>query len=184
MKTKLERYIPIGYVQYQPEIGNYPKDLFTCYVNLDAPAAMFYIGKQSNYAWFNSFRTVEDMKKKINQSISSLMSWQEMKEKRKQERKAELVKVKVGELYYDSWGYDQTNIDFYQITGIRGKTFEITPIAKKFCGEAPSGGMSDNVMPVKDKFIGEPVWKRSISMKFGILFKTTEQEKHFSSWYA
>ena len=30
--------------------------------------------------------------------------------------------VKVGDVFYDSWGYEQTNIDFYQVVALRGKT--------------------------------------------------------------
>lgn len=30
--------------------------------------------------------------------------------------------VKVGDMFYASWGYDQTNINFFQVIGLRGKT--------------------------------------------------------------
>lgn len=183
MKNK-ERYIPEGYKQFNPEIGDYPKDLFACYCDLNRLLAIFYVGKQSHSLWHIRFQDLESMKKKITTQISSLMSWEDKKKERKEERKNELTKVQVGDLYYDSWGYEQTNIDFYQITGIKGKTFEITPIAKKYCNEAPSGGMSDNVLPIRDKFIGKPVLKRSLSMQFGMLVKTNETTKHFCSWYA
>ena len=31
--------------------------------------------------------------------------------------------VKIGDIFYSSWGYDQTNIDYYMVTKIIGKTF-------------------------------------------------------------
>lgn len=30
--------------------------------------------------------------------------------------------VKVGDVFYNSWGYEQTNIDFYEVVKLRGKT--------------------------------------------------------------
>jgi hypothetical protein len=184
MKTKRERYIPEGYTQFKPEIGDYPKNLFACYCDLEKLIAIFYVGKQSNPLWHIRFRDLESMKSKIVKQISNLMSLEDMKQKRKEERKEQVAKVQVGEIYYDSWGYDQTNIDFYQITGVKGKMFEITPIAKQYCGEAPGGSMSDNVLPVKDKFVGEPIWKRSLKMQSGCIWKTNETTKHYCSWYA
>lgn len=183
MKIK-QRYIPEGYKEFMKNKGEYPKDLFACYCDLEKLTAIFYVGKQSNPLWHIRFQDLESMKKKVITQISNLMSWEDKKRERKEERKNVLANVQVGDLYYDSWGYDQTNIDFYQITNKKGKMIEITPIAKQYCHEAPSGYMSDNVLPVRDKFIGDPVWKRSLSMKFGILFKTDEKTKHFCSWYA
>lgn len=30
--------------------------------------------------------------------------------------------VKVGDIFYASWGYDQTNVDFFRVKKLRGKT--------------------------------------------------------------
>ena len=30
--------------------------------------------------------------------------------------------VKVGDVFYESWGYEQTNIDFWEVVKLRGKT--------------------------------------------------------------
>ena len=30
--------------------------------------------------------------------------------------------VSIGDVFYSSWGYDQTNIDYYKVVGFRGKT--------------------------------------------------------------
>jgi hypothetical protein len=191
MKT-LTRYIPEGYTEYKPELG-YPKDMFAVYLNLkdkDFPRGMFFTGKKAKPTWYYTFRTTDEMKKTINDSISRLMSWQDMKDERKikrQEYKDNLFKdLRVGDLFSNSWGYDQTNVDFYQVTEIKGKTFTIREIGSKRCGEAPSGSDSDYCIAVKDSFTvnSAPVIKRSLSMEFGSLTKTNETEKHFVSWYA
>ncbi|MEM9515414.1 MAG: hypothetical protein AAGA42_11220 [Actinomycetota bacterium] len=36
--------------------------------------------------------------------------------------------IEVGDLFYGSWGYDQTNIDFYEVIRVTAKKVEIQPI--------------------------------------------------------
>ena len=57
--------------------------------------------------------------------------------------------VKVGTILYSSWGYDQTNIDYYMVTKIIGKTFvEIQRIESQL-DESKSNAYTDAVMPYK-----------------------------------
>jgi hypothetical protein len=189
---KNERYIPQGFIKYEPDLPGY-KNLFACYVRLgEKPSAIFYIGKRSSHSWFYSFKTDEDMKKKINESISQLMSWEDKKLERKNERKNATLDINVGDVLYNSWGYDQTNVDFYQVVEVKGKTFTIRQINEKIVG---GGGcsMSEYVAPVKDAFVtpnypgdtkGLPITKRSFNMNVGMLSKTTWDEKHYQSHYA
>lgn len=67
--------------------------------------------------------------------------------------------VKVGDIFYNSWGYDQTNIDWYQVVGLTksGKSVKIKPIAGKI---KETGFMSGTTTPKKGKFTGPAVTKR------------------------
>jgi len=155
--TTTERYIPQGMTEYTPEIGDYKKDLFACYVNMERLSAIFYKGKSAKHVFYNRFRTVEDMKKKINNSIAALMQWEDRKLERRKERKQPHT-LNVGDIMYSSWGYDQTNIDFYQVTKIVGaNSVQIRPISERI---ERSEGHSDYVVAVKDSFRGEAVTKR------------------------
>jgi hypothetical protein len=59
---------------------------------------------------------------------------------------------KVGDLFYSSWGYDQTNIDFYQVTAVTGKSIWLTPIA----GQAHyTQTMAGQTKPIPNRFTGE-----------------------------
>lgn len=74
-------------------------------------------------------------------------------QKRRDERKSFQHTLKVGDILYSSWGYDQTNIDFYQVTAVKGKHVEVTPIS----GNAVESGWSyGRTTPIKDSFKGEP----------------------------
>lgn len=61
--------------------------------------------------------------------------------------------VHVGDIYYTSWGYDQTNVDFYQVVTLKGKhTAVLRPIAPDYLGGCKMQGM---VRPRRNVFEGE-----------------------------
>lgn len=64
---------------------------------------------------------------------------------------------KVGEVFYDSWGYEQTNIDFYQIVEVKNKSVVIRKIGQIY--DKCTGWASETVKPNVDDFIGEPMTK-------------------------
>jgi len=73
------------------------------------------------------------------------------------ERKSFKHTLKEGDILSCSWGYDQTNVDFYQVTKVvSGKTVKIRQIAKKSVdvkfGEYREV-TSDYVEPVKGSFL-------------------------------
>ena len=98
MKAPLTRYIPAGYTEYTPDLGDYPKNLCAVYVDLATNTAIFYKGKSTRHLWYNRFSTTDFMKNKINNSISSLMSWEDTKAKRAETRKAPTT-YKVGDIF-------------------------------------------------------------------------------------
>lgn len=59
--------------------------------------------------------------------------------------------VRIGDLFYGSWGYEQTNVDFFQVVALKGKH---TAIIAKIAGDYVGGfSMSGNVRPCRDEFI-------------------------------
>ena len=104
-----------------------------------------------------------------------------------------------GSIIYNSWGYDQTNIDFYQIIEVKAKSVILREIASSYV-KGSEGFMCANVKPVKDYFVGEPILKRivtsvnysgsisySISSKHGCFcnyIESKEESGVYSSWYA
>lgn len=81
--------------------------------------------------------------------VKALVDGKEAKKEAKQAAKPEAApshSLRVGDLLYSSWGYEQTNIDFYQVIALKGKTM----VTVKKCypevvkTEAVSG-MSQNV---------------------------------------
>jgi len=73
--------------------------------------------------------------------------------KRAAEPTQNLEGVHVGDLYYVEWGYDQTNYNFFQVVGLRGKHTVVMREVKALM--APYGNMCGVSRPVRNGFLGE-----------------------------
>lgn len=108
----------------------------------------------------------------------------------KKARDAFVNPYKPGDVLYYSWGYDQTNIDFFQVVKAGKRSITVREIASRTV-EA-TGSMSARVAPVKDHFVGEPVTKILqpreggrcyISMDHGCLSPVGDRQTFDCSWY-
>lgn len=183
---KRQRFIPAGYTEFKTSILDAYPELFTCYVDVHTNSAMFYTRKQTKHTWYVKFNSWDRLKEKVKESVSVLTRWEDAKEEIKQSKKEEVKAVEVGQIFSCSWGYDQTNVDFYQVTEKKGLTFTIQEIG---CERSDSGGsdMSNYLTAVKDSFLkdSKPIKKRSMKMtSYSWLRKTDTKEKHYHSWYA
>lgn len=98
------------------------------------------------------------------------------------------ARLEVGTILHNSWGYDQTNCDYYQVVAKSGKTVQLREIAGEQV-EGSEGFMSCRLRPVKDRFINDKVITKRItaygvSFEFGGCSVVTENDTHYSSWYA
>ena len=59
---------------------------------------------------------------------------------------------KVGDILHHSWGYDQTNCDFYQVVEVKKASVVLKPIAAETV-PGLEGFMCESLMPRKDVFL-------------------------------
>jgi len=160
MKWKMTRefYIPKGAkkIKLQPY-----KDLgLEVYVSDwkpgDGLVAMGFHGKAQKPDFYVRFRNKKDQMKKIDQFVQSRINHLEDLKKRKEARK-EPHTFPVGTIFYNSWGYDQTNVDFYQVESVTKHTVKLRAIGKSTESES---GNYNYVLPVPDSFYGESFVKK------------------------
>lgn len=65
--------------------------------------------------------------------------------------------IEIGDIYYSSWGYDQTNIDFYEVTRLMGASVAIRQIESRSVEEQVGG---EYVVAVPGAYIGGEQTKR------------------------
>ena len=74
----------------------------------------------------------------------------EHEERRKVEETQNAEGVHLGDIFYSSWGYDQTNIDFYQVVQLKGKHTLILRRNNVQCGMSSS--YCGLTRPIRDSF--------------------------------
>lgn len=153
MKRDTTRYIPTGYDLIAKD------ERFGFEVHGQMASGKFFAicfrGKATKSVWHYSFRSEEAMKAKIEETLRFEMEAVERKAKRAAEKKAACAShdVKPGDIFEASWGYDQTNIDYFQVVSVSGQMATVCEIGSM---REETGFMSGDCVPAKDRFIGKP----------------------------
>ena len=79
-----------------------------------------FTNKSFNHTWFYRFKDMEQFNKRCFETIENNISRIESKNKYKEERTKPHT-LKVGDILYCSWGYDQTQVDYFRVKSILGK---------------------------------------------------------------
>lgn len=158
------------------------------------PKAVAFTGTRGKPDFYYNFETEQQREEYINQFIekqkNKLQRKQEMQAKKQAPALAE-IPFKIGDIIYNSWGWEQTNIDFYEITRVTKASVFIRPIQGEYTDEGYSN-MSGFLKPIKGKYTGREQrkaiqWHNGnpyIKFEFGGYSKYQEGEEIYCSWYA
>lgn len=105
------------------------------------------------------FKTEKSMLAYVDKWVRGRVESAVAKAERKQKQN-QVHSVKVGDVFRDSWGYDQTNIDYYEVVEVKGQYVVVREIAQQRDLEEWSGG---KCIPAPGQFIGEPIRKKVLS---------------------
>jgi hypothetical protein len=108
------------------------------------PYAVAFRGTAARPEWHHSYRTDAQRLEHIAQFHRSLAQTAERRATVSAERKAWINPLTVGTILYTSWGYDQTNVEFYAVTRVSGVRTWIRPIAAEY---EDTGFMSGRTWP-------------------------------------
>ena len=177
--AELKEYKDLKMVMYQADIRGEIK-----------PAVSAFKGKQKNPFSNYYYLTIESASKAIKNFMEAADKRQEYKEQKAAERKAFKPEFEVGDIFYTSWGYEQTNVEFYQVIEKPSAHYAIIQeIAQENVPNSmESHGMSCSVMPIKDKFISEKIERRKVG-RHGISFSSYRSafkwdgQPKYKSWY-
>lgn len=157
------------------------------YKNADgAPVAIVFGGKRAKPDFYFRFQSVERREAKIAEWVEN----QKARDASAKARRAEKNvghSLKVGDVLNSSWGYDQTNVDFYQVVEVPSKCFVIV---REISGTTVSdNGPSTRVKPVKDAFKSDPKrYKSGVSNTISVAsyasaHQTDWDESHHETGY-
>lgn len=154
------------------------------------PAAIAYRGKSTKASWHYSLKDQAKVYEKAAEFFADI----EAHEQRKVERRLENLaphNMMLGTIVYNSWGWEQTNIDFYVIVKTSANYVWLQPIAQD---TEETGFMCGNTKPEQPvrKLAGEPSMHRvtmyngspSINFKHGCGCVWDGMKPERCSWYA
>lgn len=157
--TKFEKF-KIGEYLVIPGNGTKP----TCMIVKDAPRSKYGYKIEQNYY----YPSVERMVKSVVDFFESRIRWKQERSKEQEEKKKQRQVglenindlIQVGDIFYSSWGYEQTNVDFYQVVDVSQRgTVSLKEIGAETV-EGSEGRDCANVRPVKDKFVNDEIIKK------------------------
>ena len=147
-----ERHIPSGY-QLVAKDERFNFEVW----GIESPSviAICFVGRAVKPTWHYRFKSLASRDQSIEETLRNLMEYKERKEKRSAEKKAACAShdVKPGNVFCCSWGYDQTNIDYYQVISVSGQMMTICEIG---CDSETTGFAQGESVPLLDAFRGNP----------------------------
>jgi len=158
------------------------------HVDSDNLTCTFYKGRKTKPNWNFRFKTLERLEAKIQYEIALAETTLDEKAVRKQAQLEVAKTIKVGDIFRYSWGWEQTNVDFYQVISRKGKSsLVIRPIGLVSVRETSWG--SDEVIASANDFLGDEETVRLNGDRFkrscGSAYKVEDINKPtHRSWYA
>lgn len=150
-----ERYIPEGYeLAWNDEtlaIQVYYREVPHC-------SAICFVGRAVKPTWHYRFKNAEQRQAEVTKTFNNAHARAEYKAERKAQKIAASANhgVKVGDVFRSSWGYDQTNIDYYEVISVSSKTATICQIG---CLSESTAWLQGESVPNLGAFIGKPFKK-------------------------
>lgn len=183
----LPRNIPAGSMKVQDKQSS--AVVYTYTKEDGKPVAVAFRGRAGKASWHFRFRDEARREEKIREFFDDVRSGEEDKRERAASRKGAERGVDVGDILYTSWGYEQTNIDFYQVVALVGKSsVKLREIDQDVgSGGEGSSSMSGQTSAIKDSFKGPETTVRVANGRAkveGHYASLWDGKPKYVSWYA
>jgi hypothetical protein len=120
------------------------------------PCACAYVGRSLKSAWRYAFKGEIQRAAHISDAITAHHRTLAAKAERRESRKAERHGLQLGDVLVSTWGYDQTNVDYYEVTRVMERAIEIRPIRAECVDPSLT---TEGLFPVAGSYTGEPMRK-------------------------
>lgn len=119
------------------------------------PCAKLFYGRQAKPVWHFHFASAERRAERIAKAFEHYRAIEARKAEYQAERKAKGRGLEVGDVLKTSWGYEQTNIEWFQVTALIGTNMvEVRELA---CAAEETEWLQGKTVPLVEQYIGEPL---------------------------
>ena len=172
-------------VEKRERIVSHPNHPFAVLFFQHTPKAKFSTTKVIKYF---VYKTQEEATDAAQKWIDNIRTFAERRKADKAERKAKDLAVnaadfyKEGDIIVNSWGWEQTNVNFYQVMKVGKRTIEILEIyGQRVEGSDQAGGMACDMTACKDSF-KEDGDKYRLTVKAEGRLSNPESYYHMVKW--
>jgi len=164
-------------------VYTYESEKGTCY-------AVAFRGSAARSEWHHSYKNAEQRAEHVAAFHRSLQQSADYRAKKAAEKRAWVNTAKVGDILNTSWGYDQTNVDFFVVTKVSGKRVWVREIAADIEQTGFMSGKTWPAMPIR--FVGEETMhtaQMNGEQGYCLVIKghhasVETGREHYCSWYA
>ena len=143
------RYIEPGSIKVSDKRSDAVAYLYTSVKNGRAGAQVFF-GKQSRPVLWANYKDEASRNKAVAQMFEGRQRHTASIKGYRDERNAYVNDYRKGDVLYTSWGYDQTNVEFFEVTGIKGRMVTLRQIG---AAQIDTGPMQGRVVPLVGQFV-------------------------------
>lgn len=158
IKVKRESLIPVGAAKVVDKASDAVAFVYT--TPKGKPAAVGFSGKRAKPDWHHSFADEGSRERAVMRHFEACRAAGARKAEHRGAANGPHG-LEIGHVLVASWGYDQTNVDYYQVTALVGRCMvEVRPIGSADAGTGREPWATGKSVPAPDAFKGETIRRR------------------------
>lgn len=129
--------------------------------HIDETCAKAFAGKSAKPAFYIRFRSIQQRNEHVAKWLDGVRAEAARKAAAKAAKKTWQHGLAVGDVFVSSWGYDQTNIDHFQIVSVHGRVVEVLELQQE---RHATGDMQGTCVPLLGQYATEPDYTSAESL--------------------
>ena len=168
MQTKT-RFIPAGAAKLSDKQSDAVAYFYrNAYGN---PCMRVFYGKQSKPVAAYRYRTDADREQALRRYFDARRQRQQAKAQTAAEDKAWVSPYKVGDIFKAVWGYDQTNVNYFEAIATTAKTVTVRELQQETSGD----GWNGKCVPLPGQFRTDGKAKKCLAQKWGLKISSCQR---------
>lgn len=152
LQSTINHFKDLGYEVYKDG------DNYKAFIKRDTqPILAMLYGKSAKPRFHYRFHNMEELDSYLDEYLKGQDEKAQYKADRRAQRKVTSDHdIKVGDIFYTYWGYDQTNSEFYEVIAVRGSRIDLRELA---CDVDRSGADwgQDKITPIPGKYVSDEI---------------------------
>ena len=177
LQSTINQFKDLGYEVYKEG------DKYKALLKNDAEPvlAMFY-GKSAKPRFHYRFHSMKELDDYLDKYLNNKQEIEQGDAERRAQRKITADhNIKVGDIFYTYWGYDQTNSEFYEVVAVRGSRIDLRELDYTVDSSGESWG-ENKIYPNPGHYVSDDIHTVSARADGTVTNLDGESFLHLSKW--